>query len=126
MSPSPFHSPFYRQGLAERFAAWGAEKGVGRNMHPNNASASITASLGLLGKGMSNNSGSVKNKPLDLPSLWKFRKCNAEMYVFPVCESKTMGLLEELLRLVLFLKALLCSVGTCSLLIKVCAFNIVH
>lgn len=69
------------------------------------------------------NSGSVKNEPLDLPNLWKFRKCNAEMYVFPACESKTMGLLEELLRLVLFLKALLCSMGTCAMLIKICALN---
>lgn len=71
------------------------------------------------------NSGSVKNEPRDPPNVWKFRKCPAEMYVSPACGSKTMGLLEELLRLVLFffLKALLCSVGTCALLIKNVCFN---
>lgn len=68
------------------------------------------------------NRGSVKNGPLDLPNLTKFRKCSAEMYAFPVCESKTMGLLAELLKLVLFLKASLCSVGTCAWLINMRAF----
>ena len=101
MSPSPFPTLFlparFRRDVQHGEQRKGAQKDPALlSFAPRWSIRLIAACLGLLGKGLNNHSGSMKNEPLELPNWWKFRKCNVEMYVSPACKLQTMGLLEEL------------------------------